>query len=182
MRRRMIALALCAPVASYAATHTIGVDVGRGSTADLDCPSSQIPACAHEDDSFRVYYSFRPAERFGVRITRTWINELRLTTEVDPIFNDPGISTVIHDLSATYSYPIAKRVSITARGGISRWEENRSFSLLGQDQTTGYSPAFGLNIDFGDKLVRAGLSVDLYPSVGDTGYLRHYGVGIRFVW
>jgi hypothetical protein len=54
--------------------------------------------------------------------------------------------------------------------------------LLGRDKTTGYSPAFGFNVDFGSKLVRAGLSIDLYPSVGDTGYVRHYAVGIRFVW
>jgi hypothetical protein len=102
MRHLSTALALCAPLASFATTHTIGVDVGRGNTADLACPSAQIPACAHEDT--------------------------------------PGAS------------PSGAR-------------------------STGYSPAFGLNVDFGNKLVRAGLSIDLYPSVGDADYVRHYGVG-----
>ena len=182
MRHLLTALALFAPLASFATTHTIGVDVGRGNTADLACPSAQVPACAHEDDAWRVYYGFRPGERFGVRITRTWVNELRFTTATDDVFNDPAISTVIDDLSATYSYPLAKLVSITAKGGISRWEESRSFGFPSGARSTGYSPAFGLNVDFGNKLVRAGLSIDLYPSVGDADYVRHYGVGIRFVW
>lgn len=115
--------------------------------------------------------------RRRARITRTWVNELRFTTATDDVFNDPAISTVIDDLSATYSYPLAKLVSITARGGIGRWEESRSFGFPSGARSTGYSPAFGLNVDFGNKLVRAGLSIDLYPSVGDADYVRHYGVG-----
>jgi hypothetical protein len=86
------------------------------------------------------------------------------------------------DLAVTYSYAPAKLVTITVKGGLARWREDRSVLFFNDDSSTGYSPDFGASIDFGTKLLRVGLSADVYPSVGDTGYVRYFGAGIRFVW
>ena len=186
MRHILAALILAAPVAAFGATNYIGADYGRGETSGLNCSTSSaadLPACVKRDDAWRLYYGFMFNERFGLRITHTELDELRLTHENDAIFNLPVVSSRIDDLAATLSFPLSRLVSITAKGGLARWEERRSIFFFGSDSTSeGYSPVFGMNLDFGNRLLRAGVSVDVYPSVGDTDYVRYYGAGLRFVW
>jgi len=186
MRRTLVALILAVPVAAYGATNTIGADYGRGQSAGLNCSTSSaadFPACVKRDDAWRLYYGFMFNERFGLRITHTELDELRLTRDTDAIFDLPVISSRLDDLAATMTFPLSKVVSITAKGGLARWEERRSIFFFGSDsQSEGYSPVFGMNLDFGNRLLRAGVSVDVYPSVGGTDYVRYYGAGLRFVW
>jgi hypothetical protein len=184
MRGIIATLVLSAPITAFGATNTIGVELGNGHTSGLDCPVTAFNGCATQDDAYRVYYGIQPGgQRFGARITHTELDDLQLTdTPADVVFNAPGIRSRIDDLAATYSYPIADWVSITAKGGLARWEEHRSAFLFDQTHKDGISPALGLNIDFGDRWFRAGLSVDLYPSVGDAGTVRYFGAGVRFVW
>ena len=184
MRGIIATLVLAAPITVFGATNTVGLELGSGRTSGLDCPSPAFNGCVTQDDVYRVYYGILPAgERVGARITHTELNDLPITETVDEIFSSPNIRSTIDDLSATYSYPVAKWVSITGKGGIARWEESRSAGVFFERaHHDGFSPALGLNIDFGDGWLRAGLSVDLYPSLGDAGNVRYYGAGVRFVW
>jgi len=185
MRHILAAVILAAPVAAFGATNIIGADYGRGETSGLNCftsPSANLPVCVKRDDAWRLYYGFMFNERFGIRITHTELYELRLTNDSDAIFTVPEVSSRMDDLAATMSFPLSRLVSITAKGGLARWEERRALFFLAGDNREGYSPVFGMNLDFGNRLLRAGVSVDVYPSVGDTDYVRYYGAGLRFVW
>jgi hypothetical protein len=86
------------------------------------------------------------------------------------------------DVSVTYSYPLWKWVALTGRIGLARWEESRSLGGFNQDRSDGLSPVLGLNVDFGGKRLRAGISADIYPAVGDTGYVRYFGAGLRILF
>jgi hypothetical protein len=178
---------LAAPVA-FGATHTVGLEVGHGQVSGLTCAAVAGNPCTLSDDAWRAYYGIAFSRGFGARFTLTTLDNLRLTTNSNAIFfpDVDSVRTRIDDLSATYSFPLSKVVSLTASAGVARWEEGRlSFGarVLGFAFTDeGYSPALGLKLDFGSGLLRAGLSFDLYPSIGDTDHARYYGAGLRAVW
>ena len=175
----ILLLMLAGPITAFGATHTIGIDLGRASTADMRCPPAERGLCNLQDDAQRVYYELRPGAAVGFRATYLYLNDLRITTTSDPIFNLPGISSAIKDVCVTYSYPLWKRVALSGRIGLAQWEESRSLGGFDQDKSDGLSPVVGLNVDFGGKHLRAGLPADIYPSVGDTGYVRYFGAGLR---
>jgi hypothetical protein len=183
MRRTIVSLVLWGPITACAATHTLGIDIGRASTADMRCPAAEAGRCSLQDDAQRIYYEFHPGEALGFRATILNLNDLRITTDSDPVFNLPGIQSSIQDLSLTYSYPLWKKLAIGGRVGLGYWEESRSAgAYFSQASSNGLSPVLGVNLDFGSGRLRAGLSADLYPAVGDTGHVRYYGAGLRIVF
>jgi hypothetical protein len=179
MRCRILLLMLAGPVTAFGAPHTIGIDIGRASTADMRCPPAESGLCKLQDDAQRVFYEFRPGAALGFRATYLYLNDLRITTSSDPIFNLPGTSSEVKDVSVTYSYPVGEWVALAGRIGLAHWEESRSFGGFSRDTSNGLSPVLGLNVDFGGKRLRAGVSADIYPSLGDTGYVRYFGAGLR---
>jgi hypothetical protein len=182
--RWLAALVLTAgPLAASAATHTVGIDIGHANAGDMRCPPAEVGVCKHDDDAYRLYYELAPSKTVGFRITRLVLNELRLTTAADELFIPSEISSTISEISVTYAWPVHKHIVLRGRAGLAQWEEIRfRGSFFDQKRSDGWTPVMGFGVDFGSKRIRAGLSADLYPSVGDAGYVGYYGIGVRFVF
>jgi hypothetical protein len=183
MRALIASLVLMGPSAATAASHILAIDDGRARSADMECPPAETGYCSLRDDAYRISYELRLDSRLGFRASHLYLNDLRLTTDTDPIFNLPSISSSMNDVSVTYSHPAWKRVAVGGRLGLGYWEEHRSREgVLSRATSDGVAPVLGIHVDFGSGRVRAGLSADTYLSVGDAGHVHYYDVGVRIVF
>lgn len=183
MRRVFAALTMLAPIATFGATHTIGADVGRSDAGGVSCDPAF--SCPDQGDSWRVSYTITGASGFGGRVSHTHLNGLSVISQGnrDDGFDLPFTGVTLQEIAATYTYPFSPFFTAIAKGGFARWETRRPMSVFFRSDTEeGVTPTLGVSLDVGSRLLRAGLSLDVYPSVGDTSTVLYYGAGVRFVW
>ncbi|WP_237065988.1 hypothetical protein [Microbulbifer guangxiensis] len=180
----LFGFALALPASSYAVDHALGIEIGPAGVSGSPCANfSTISDCDDSDQAFRLFYGLRLSEQFELRLGSTFF-DVRLTGDVDPIFNAPSVSSSITDASFLWRKPINELVQWHVKGGLGYWEENQSGGafLVGGNSSSGITPMAGFGAELGKGHLRVGLNVDAYPGVAETDLLYFASAGLQFVW
>ncbi|GMG87764.1 hypothetical protein [Biformimicrobium ophioploci] len=175
---------LTLPASAHAVDHALGIEIGPAGTSGSPCANfSTNYDCDDSDQAFRLFYGLRVSEQFELRLGSTFF-DVRLTDDVDPIFNAPSVSSSITDAALLWRSPINDWVQWHAKGGLGYWEESRSGGafLGGGDSSSGVVPLLGFGAELGKGPLRFGLNLDAYPGAAETDLLYFSSIGLQFIW
>lgn len=171
-------LAGCATVNAF--DNVIGLEWGSVNASGSICDGFPATSgCVDDEQNGRFYYGARFTDTLELRATFTFM-DVRLTDEIDPVFNDPSVNSEMLDIAAMFHWPLNDWARLSGKLGLGFWDETRAGgSFLFGETENGVAPVVGVATEIGNQAVAFTASADLYPSVGDTDHVSFVGVGVR---